>query len=132
LNRSSDMAQTIQKAAETLRAFALSFPGAKEDFPWGERVVKVNKKVFAFMGKKDDFDEGLGLSVKLRHSGADALKLSFTKPAGYGMGKHGWVAVKLLPGDELPVELLKQWIEESYRAVAPKKLVAQLDHSTER
>lgn len=126
------MAQTIQKTAEALRTFALSLPGAKEDFPWGERVVKVNKKVFAFMGKKDDFDEGLGLGVKLPHSGADALKLSFVEPAGYGLGKSGWVAVKLLPGDDLPVELLKKWIEESYRAVAPKKLVAQLDHSVDR
>ena len=126
------MAQTIQKVAETLRAYALSFPGAIEDFPWGERVVKVNKKIFVFMGKKDDFDEGLGLAVKLPASGANALKLSFTEPAGYGMGKHSWVAVKLLPGDELPVELLKSWIEESYRAVAPKKFVAQLDHSNDR
>jgi predicted DNA-binding protein (MmcQ/YjbR family) len=121
------MALTIQKAAEALRTFALSFPGTKEEFPWGERVVKVNKKVFVFMGKKDDFDEGLGLGVKLPHSGADALKLTFTEPVGYGMGKHGWVAVKLLPGDDLPVDLLKRWIEESYRAIAPKKLVAQLD-----
>ena len=63
---------------------------------------------------------------------SDALKHSFTEPAGYGMGKHGWVAVKLLPGDELPVELLKQWIEESYRTVAPKRLVAQLDHKNDR
>jgi predicted DNA-binding protein (MmcQ/YjbR family) len=122
------MTQTIQKAAETLRTFALSLPGAKEEFPWGERVVKVNKKVFVFMGKKDDPDY-LGLGVKLPHSGTAALEHSFTEPAGYGMGKHGWVSVKLMPGDELPVDLLLSWIEESYRAVAPKRLVAQLDHA---
>ena len=93
--------------------------------------MKVNKKVFVFMGKKDDFDS-LGLGVKLPNSSTEALKLSFTEPAGYGMGKYGWVSVKLLPGDELPVDLLLSWIEESYRAVAPKKLVAQLDHAKER
>ncbi|MBA3709787.1 MAG: hypothetical protein H0W83_13320, partial [Planctomycetes bacterium] len=37
--------------AKALRAFALAFPGAYEDFPWGERVVKVAKKVFVFLGR---------------------------------------------------------------------------------
>src|SRR5438034_4372103 len=123
------MGHTIQTAAETLRTFALGLPGAKEEFPWGERVVKVNKKVFVFLGKKDDFDDGLGMGVKLPVSGKNALKLGFTEPAGYGLGKSGWVSVKILPGDPIPVDLLLGWIEESCRAVAPKKLVAQLDHS---
>jgi hypothetical protein len=30
------------------------------------------------------------------------------------------------PGDDVPVELLEDWIDESYRAVAPKRLVATL------
>ena len=113
------MALTIQKAADALRDYALAMPGAKEEFPWGDRVVKVNKKIFAFLGRKDGVDDGLRLCVKLPKSGAEALKLSFTEPAGYGMGKHGWVGVHILPGDELPVEMLKEWIEESYRAIAP-------------
>ena len=33
------------------RAFALSLPGATEDFPWGESVAKVNRKVFVFLGR---------------------------------------------------------------------------------
>jgi len=125
------MAQTIKQAAESLRDFALSFPGAKEDFPWGDRVVKVNKKVFAFLGPKI-LDDGVRLCVKLPASGSAALKHPYAEPAGYGLGKSGWVAVHIFPGDELPVELLKEWIEESYRAVAPKKLVAQLDNSFDR
>ena len=39
----------MNHAAE-LRACALSFPGAHEEFPWGERVAKVGKKVFVFLG----------------------------------------------------------------------------------
>ena len=31
-----------------------------------------------------------------------------------------------------PVDMLKQWIDESYRAVAPKRLVASLDAPSER
>jgi hypothetical protein len=29
-------------------------------------------------------------------------------------------------GDNVPVGVLKDWLDESYRAVAPKKLVSQL------
>ena len=37
-------------ARDMLRIFALGLPGAYEEFPWGESVVKVNKKVFVFLG----------------------------------------------------------------------------------
>ena len=33
-------------ARAALRRYALGLPGAHEDFPWGESVVKVSKKVF--------------------------------------------------------------------------------------
>jgi len=50
------MAGELQDAADTLRAFALVLPEAEEAFPWGERVVKVNKKVFVFFGLIEDLD----------------------------------------------------------------------------
>jgi hypothetical protein len=52
--------------------------------------------------------------------------LPFTEPTGYGLGKSGWVSAKFPPGKKLPVDLLKEWIDESYRAQAPKKLVASI------
>lgn len=108
----------------TLRDYAMSFPGATEDFPWGERVVKVNKKVFIFMGKSE---HGFGISVKLPHSLEHALSLGYTEPTHYGLGKHGWVTARLDQAPNVSIPTLKDWIAESYRAVAPKKLVAQLD-----
>ena len=40
------------------RAFAMGLPGATEDFPWGERVVKAGGKDFVFLGK-DEGEEAL-------------------------------------------------------------------------
>ncbi|MDQ2869472.1 MAG: MmcQ/YjbR family DNA-binding protein [Acidobacteriota bacterium] len=115
-----------RSAASLLRAFALKLPGAHEDFPWGERVAKVGGKVFVFLGKTAE-KGALSLAVKLPASSGDALDLPFTEPTGYGLGKSGWVTATFAPGEEPPVEILTSWIEESYRAVAPKKLVAELD-----
>jgi len=114
--------------AVLLRAFALGYPEAYEDFPWGERVAKVKGKVFVFLGR--DGNE-LGLSVKLPESGMLALGLTFASPTGYGLGKAGWVTVRFGKREKAPVALLRSWIDESYRAVAPKKLVAALSSSSE-
>jgi predicted DNA-binding protein (MmcQ/YjbR family) len=110
---------------ETLRLFALGYPGAHEDHPWGETVVKVAKKVFVFLGKPKE-GQAAGLSVKLPQSGALALSLPFASPTGYGLGKSGWVSVELGQREKVSLDMLRQWIDESYRAVAPKTLVARL------
>jgi predicted DNA-binding protein (MmcQ/YjbR family) len=99
-----------------LLAFALSFPEAWEDHPWGETVVKVRKKIFVFLGPER-------LTVKLDESHAHALSIEGAVPTGYGLGKAGWVTV---PFAELPLDLLHDWIEESYCLVAPKRLAAVL------
>ena len=49
-----------------------------------------------------------------------ALKLPFASPTEYGLGKSGWVTVRLPRKARLPVDILKLWIDESYRAIAPK------------
>lgn len=107
-----------------LTAYALSLPGATEHFPWGERVVKVGGKVFVFLGREED--GGVGLSVKLPESGEAALSLPFCEPTGYGLGKAGWVSAQFDDRKKAPLPLLRQWIDESYRAVAPKKFLKQL------
>jgi len=70
---------------------------------------------------------GLGLSVKLPASGMVALAFPFAQPTGYGLGKSGWVTARFGPKDSIPMPMLRQWIVESYRAIAPKTLVARLD-----
>ncbi|WP_309895214.1 MmcQ/YjbR family DNA-binding protein [Archangium sp.] len=108
-----------------LREAGMAYPEVTEDFPWGHRTLKVNGKAFIFMGINSE--EGLVLSVKLPHSNGAALMLPFAQPTGYGLGKSGWVSASFGARDTPPLEMLRQWLDESYRAVAPKKLVAQLD-----
>jgi predicted DNA-binding protein (MmcQ/YjbR family) len=121
-------ASTSKKIEGELRDLALGYPGAHEEFPWGERVIKVKGKVFLFLGHAED--EELHLSVKLPASNGMALLLPFAAPTGYGLGKSGWVSARFPPRARVPVDMLRQWIDESYRAVAPKKLIAALTEAT--
>ncbi|MFC8667217.1 MmcQ/YjbR family DNA-binding protein [Streptomyces sp. NPDC057199] len=120
--------KTALKKWEKVREFALGLPGAVEEFPWGESVAKVNKKVFVFLGV-DDGSYPLGVTVKLKDEVAHAHALSSpgAEPAGYGLGKAGWVRVPLEEKGAPAAELLCDWVEESYRTIAPKRLIAELD-----
>lgn len=113
-----------------VREAALAYPGTTEEFPWGERVIKVKGKVFVFLGR-DEPGADVGYSVKLPHSGDAALSLPFCAPTGYGLGKSGWVSATFPGGKNVPLPLLLEWLDESYRAVAPKKLLAELEASRE-
>jgi predicted DNA-binding protein (MmcQ/YjbR family) len=129
VRKTASGAGALSKIARELRDYAMTFPGATEDFPWGERVAKVNGKVFVFLGcepAKGPAGE-MGLSVKLPLSCEEALELPFTKPTGYGLGKAGWVSASFAAKDAPPVGILKAWILESYRSIAPKKLLDELD-----
>jgi predicted DNA-binding protein (MmcQ/YjbR family) len=94
------------------------------DHPWGETVAKVKTKVFVFLGSSN---EELSLSVKLPQSGSFALGLEWATPTGYGLGKAGWVTARFTGRKKAPLDVLRKWIDESYRAVAPTKLVKELD-----
>jgi predicted DNA-binding protein (MmcQ/YjbR family) len=117
------MPEEMKKTIAKVREFALGLPEAREDFPWGERVVKVGKKVFLFLGKEG---LGVGLSVKLPQSMHEALSLSFAEPTGYGLGKSGWISASFASGATAPFELLCDWVRESYGAVASRKLVDRI------
>ena len=115
---------TPKQIEKALRDYAIGFPEATEDFPWGERAIKVKGKVFLFIGGTPD---EVSFSVKLPHSRFFVLDLPNTEPTHYGLGKHGWVSARYPAAPPKSIDMFKMWIDESYRAVAPKKLAAQLD-----
>ena len=112
--------------AGRLRARAMKYPEATEDFPWGERAIKVRGKAFLFLRAEG---RNVSFSVKLPESAAEALELPYAEPTGYGLGKHGWVTAEVDGSRDAPVTTFEGWLDESYRAVAPKKLVASLEQA---
>ncbi len=117
---------TPKQVHRKLVSFALGFPGAYEDHPWNEVVAKVEKKVFVFFGQEDN-PNGPGMTVKLPESKEQALSIPGISPSGYGLGRSGWVSIPFGVAMLPPVPVLKDWIEESYRTVAPKRLAAEVD-----
>lgn len=107
--------------ALALREAALGYPDTTEDHPWGETAFKVRgRKAFCFMAGTEE--GGFVVTFKLPFRAEDALAQPFAEPTGYGMGPSGWVTCRFGPDDAPPLELLCDWLDESWRAVAPKRL----------
>jgi len=116
-------AAALEKLESAMRDRALGYPESEEAFPWGESAIKVKGKAFLFMRLGDS---ELSFSVKLPRTGVQALALPFAKPTEYGLGRHGWVTVRLAKTTKPLTEQCMAWIDESFRAVAPKRVVDSL------
>ena len=65
------------------------------------------------------------VSVKLSTSRDEAMAVAQATPTTIsGLGQWGWMTVPLA---EVDTGLVCDWVEESYRNVAPGRFVAQLD-----
>jgi predicted DNA-binding protein (MmcQ/YjbR family) len=107
-----------------LRAFGLTYPGTAIKSPWPDHAdLAVNGKTFAYLSLEG---EPFKISLKLPYTGDEARKLPFAVPTAYGLGKSGWVTFSPAPGAMPSIRQLESWLDESYRAQAPKKLAAQI------
>ncbi len=110
--------------AKALRKAALAFPDTVEDFPWGHSAFKVaSKKVFLFLGDDEEGD-GWSCSMKLPFRNDEALCVKGAERTGYGLGKSGWISFRFTAKAKPPMAKLADYLDESWRAVAPKKLSA--------
>jgi predicted DNA-binding protein (MmcQ/YjbR family) len=123
---------------DIVRKFALHLPAAAEDFPWGEAVIKVERRdvappswrrglvhgpMFLWLGRRDV--KSHVVHVKLTSCYDQAVEMAgAVRTAASGLGQWGWLTVAL---GSVDVDLMCDWVEESYRNIAPKNLVAQLD-----
>jgi predicted DNA-binding protein (MmcQ/YjbR family) len=105
-----------------LRAFGFTYPGVETKSPWpGHADLAVNGKTFAYLSAEG---QPFSISFKLPYTGTDARRLRFATPTGYGLGKSGWVTFTPTSSEMPSIQQLKSWLDESYRAQAPKKLSA--------
>jgi predicted DNA-binding protein (MmcQ/YjbR family) len=112
-----------EDAADALRAFGLRYPEVTLKSPWpGHADLAVKDKTFAYLSKAGD---PFSLSCKLPFSGEEARQMPFVTPTGYGLGKSGWVTASWPDDVADPMALFRAWIDESFRAQAPKRLIAQ-------
>jgi predicted DNA-binding protein (MmcQ/YjbR family) len=107
---------------ENYRNYCLSFPGASEDLPFDENTLcfKVMGKIFTICDI-EEFE-----SINLKCDPVKAIELREMYPdivvPGYHMNKKHWVTVSMQ--HNLPDDLLKEWITDSYNLVVaglPKK-----------
>jgi predicted DNA-binding protein (MmcQ/YjbR family) len=119
------MSERTESILAELRAHFLAYPGAHSKSPWPEHDdLAVNDKTFAYLPAAG---QAFSLSVKLPYTGEGALGLPYAKPTAYGLGKSGWVSFSPSEAEMPRLDQLKDWIDESYRAQAPKTLVKELD-----
>ncbi len=109
-----------------LRTICLSFPEATESEAWGDPTWRVRDKIFAM--QKGNYAGGRpSLWVKSTNDMQQELlatdrKRYFVPPY---VGHKGWVGICM--DGRIAWKRVEELIDASYRAIAPKRLVAELD-----
>ncbi len=113
-----------------LRTRALGFPAAFEKVSWG-RPVFCAPKMFAMYGGNMKTDDGMvsyphSLLVKVDESDRRSLEQDsrFFHPAY--MGPYGWLGLDFTAA-EIDWAEVTELLDASFRMVATKKLIRQLD-----
>ena len=118
-----------------VRAIALSFPDAFEKVSHGRPAFFVSK-MFAMYGgsakpetRGDYFQYPQSIMVKVDDSDHRALQqdVRFFYPAY--LGPSGWLGLDLTASPKVDWREVRELIDASFRMVAPKKLIRQLDQA---
>ncbi len=97
---------------------------------WGdEPTFRVNGKNFVF---SDPLAHQLTVKLPKDEAAAVVATDAHVVPAGYGLGRHGWVTLTLdakVDGERW--QQVEEWVRTSYTLVAPRRLArAVLDEDT--
>ena len=114
---------SFQQVLEKLQTICLALPNTKETLTWGKPHFRVNEKIFCGCGE-DQGGPRLGLKMETRESKV-MMNLPGIEKAPYSRKDDGWVAIDPNVFDDW--EEIERLVEGSYRLIAPKRLLAQLD-----
>ncbi len=107
-----------------LLAIVLRLPGAYEDRPWGSVHCKVDGKIFTSWGKHDDGRWSVGFKTDKELQAMLIASDPRFAMADY-VGKHGWVRMDV--GDKPDLAELEHFIVDSFKMIAPKKRLKELE-----
>jgi phosphoribosylglycinamide formyltransferase 1 len=109
---------------DRLLKIALTLPEAVEDWPWGSVHCKVRGKIFAGWGREHDGVMALGVRTSMDRQAVLVAADPAISIAKY-VGKYGGIDIRL---EERPDwDEVEDFIVESYRIIAPKRLSRALD-----
>ena len=111
--------------AKEVRREALALPEAVEKETWGEATFRVKDKIFLTLGA-----DGKAAGVKTSKTNQSLLVRSDPKTfsIAHYVGRFGWVAVQL---SGVKKSMMHDLIVDSWRRIAPKRLVAANDAKDE-
>ncbi len=118
------------EVAQALQQVALAYPEVTETPSCVNRSFKARKKSFLFLGEKPD--GMLRLMVKLEDAKtiAEAEAAAKDNPDGWSVNGPGWITGNFTNDTAPAVETMTGWIDESFRLLAPKTLLKQLDSAS--
>ncbi len=114
-----------QALIDAMYAHGLRYPGTVEGISCAgtaieARTVKVKKRAFVFVRLKD-------ARLKLGDSLSEAKAMAAAAPDQYEASDNGWVKIVFDRGAAPGLDVMRRWIDESYRLMASKTLLKQLD-----
>jgi len=109
---------------DRLLAITLKLPGAYEDRPWGSVHCKVDGKIFVGWGRDDDGIMSIGVRTDPDLQGSLVRSDPRITIAKY-VGKYGGIDIELGPKPDWAE--VEHFIVESYRRIAPKRRLQELD-----
>ncbi len=112
--------------AQQLQEFASGYPEVSESSSCVNRSFKARKKGFMFLGEKPG--GVIRLMVKLGDGIDSAEAVARTHPDEWKVSGPGWITGNFTDATAPPIATMTAWVDESYRLLAPKTLVKELDH----
>ncbi len=111
-----------------MRKICLALPEAHEVEAWGEPTFRVRNKIFAMFASASTHHGGGRNAVWLKAAPGDQKRMIAAAPDCFFkppyVGPSGWVGVWL--DGEVAWEDVAEFVRDSYRLIAPKRLIEEL------
>ena len=104
----------------TLRKICLALPRATEKKTWGHPTFRVAGKIFC---GSDGKASAISFKVK-KEDQADLVESDGRFTIAEYVGRFGWVSMDLSGKKKVDWREVEAFVNESYRLIAPKKLLA--------